>query len=241
MKRQSLYFCSPKNFNDPYDCAITASIAEPTHEGLDKLREHYLALPETQGKMGNMLSNFTEEQLLCSILKAGKISVDQARDKFMLENGVTCFTESNDNFLMWSHYGGQHCGFCLEFRTDCEPFNTLRRVKYVDVMPKIDLVELIADGNPDQVVDLFCTKSKAWEYEQEWRAIHTTAGTVYTYDPKALKAIYFGTECALQDIDLICCIMHAQNPEVELYTGSRSNAEFRVEFSPAIYRPPAKK
>jgi hypothetical protein len=67
---------------------------------------------------------------------------------------------------------------------------------------------------------------------------HTDAGTLFSYKPEALKAVYFGPECPEQDCDLICCIMHTQNPDVELYRGTRSTAEFKVEFSSFSYRPP---
>lgn len=36
-------------------------------------------------------------------------------DKFFKNSYVTCFSETNDNFLMWSHYASSHKGVCLEF------------------------------------------------------------------------------------------------------------------------------
>lgn len=36
--------------------------------------------------------------------------------KVFIENSHTvCFSESNDSFLMWSHYSSKHSGICLEF------------------------------------------------------------------------------------------------------------------------------
>lgn len=36
--------------------------------------------------------------------------------KVFIENShIVCFSESNDNFLMWSHYSSKHSGICLEF------------------------------------------------------------------------------------------------------------------------------
>ena len=140
---------------------------------------------------------------------------------------------------MWAHYGGQYAGFCMEFRTDMDSFEKLRKVVYTDSMPQIDMVEFVVNKNYEQLLDLFCTKSSSWSYEEEWRAMHAEAGTVYTYEPKSLKAVYFGPECATQDCDLICCIMYAQNPDVELYRGHRSTTEFKMEFESVSYKPPA--
>ncbi len=36
LKSQSIYFGSPKNFNDPYDCAIRAEIMDPTQEQIKR-------------------------------------------------------------------------------------------------------------------------------------------------------------------------------------------------------------
>ena len=46
LKAQALYFGPPRNFNDPYDCAITAIAKEPSSAELDKIRNHYLNDPE---------------------------------------------------------------------------------------------------------------------------------------------------------------------------------------------------
>lgn len=35
--------------------------------------------------------------------------------KFFKKSYVSCFSETNDNFLMWSHYASRHTGICLEF------------------------------------------------------------------------------------------------------------------------------
>ncbi len=63
------------------------------------------------------------------------------------------------------------------------------------------------------------------------RVLHAEKGTLFTYEPAALRAIYFGAKMTEQDIDMICLILHCQNPDVDLYRGERSNSEFRIEFT----------
>lgn len=41
--------------------------------------------------------------------------IQRLTDKFLKNSYVTCFSEKNDNFLMWSHYSSKHSGICLEF------------------------------------------------------------------------------------------------------------------------------
>src|SRR5271170_5830455 len=49
LKAQSVYFASPRQFNDPYDCTITAHVAEPTAEEIEMMRRCYLNRPDLQG------------------------------------------------------------------------------------------------------------------------------------------------------------------------------------------------
>ncbi|WP_418537050.1 DUF2971 domain-containing protein, partial [Odoribacter laneus] len=44
-----------------------------------------------------------------------KNEVEDFSCKFLRNSYVSCFSESNDNFLMWSHYASKHSGVCLEF------------------------------------------------------------------------------------------------------------------------------
>jgi len=43
LKSQTVYFAPPSGFNDPYDCALKAQVAEPTDSEIESLREVYLA------------------------------------------------------------------------------------------------------------------------------------------------------------------------------------------------------
>jgi hypothetical protein len=38
--------------------------------------------------------------------------------KFLQNSSTICFSETNHNFLMWSHYATKHTGICLEFSFD---------------------------------------------------------------------------------------------------------------------------
>jgi len=44
-----------------------------------------------------------------------KNELKRITSKFLENSFATCFSESNDNFLMWSHYASSHSGICLEF------------------------------------------------------------------------------------------------------------------------------
>ncbi|MBA4853875.1 DUF2971 domain-containing protein [Emticicia sp. BO119] len=44
-----------------------------------------------------------------------QVEIKRLTTKFLENSYITCFSERNDNFLMWSHYASKHYGICLEF------------------------------------------------------------------------------------------------------------------------------
>jgi hypothetical protein len=234
LKSQSIYFGSPQNFNDPYDCAITAVIADPTPEEMQRLFEYFMDYQGVPVDIKSTLSNMPPQERKAELTKIAERSLKEQRDNFLTKMGVSCFSERNDDLLMWSHYGGRYKGFCLEFKTDYEPFNRLRKVQYVKKMPTISIDSFIVKTG-FQFVDLFCTKSEAWAYEKEWRGLHKESGISFGYEREALKAVYFGPDIERQALKIVCLIIAGQNPEVELWQGVRSESEFTVNFSSFTY------
>jgi hypothetical protein len=237
LKEQIIYFGSPQNFNDPYDCALSPSIMEITDQDIERLRFHYIEMSniELSAKMQCEASSLSDLRLL--FLKIGQEAVDKAIPSFLKTKGISCFSERNDSLLMWSHYGGHGKGFCLEFDTAFEPFENLRMVSYTNEMPQIDIVPILCDNNHEQVEQLYCTKAKDWEYEQEWRCIHQKAGTPYHYPTEALTGIYFGADIEFSSLEIICLILKGQNEKIKKWSGTRSKSTFAVEFKEVTYIP----
>lgn len=99
---------------------------------------------------------------------------------------ITCFANSFDNILMWSHYANKHTGICVEYDftslpLTCNIIKTLFPVEYTakrQCLPILisynDKNKLkINDLNPTtfQIVKNLITKSDIWSYEKEWRSI----------------------------------------------------------------------
>ena len=231
LKEQSLYFGSPRGFNDPYDCAITASVDEPTDEQIEIVKNHFLSDQPIPSEYKKLLETLPIDQLRQHLKNAANTSMHNVREEFLSKKGVTCFSELNDDLVMWAHYGGQYKGYCLAFDTDKEPFTKLRQVQYVKEIPQIDIVGFMVKKEHDKILDkLFCTKSISWAYEREWRALHNVAGTSFHYASDALKAIYFGPEIENAALEIICLIIQGQNPDVQFFKGRRSETGFKVEF-----------
>jgi Protein of unknown function (DUF2971) len=231
LKKQSIYFGSPTRFNDPFDCTITASIAEPTESELEKMRECYLDRDDIGADARAQLESMPPGNLKVLLVKTFTETCQEQQKRFLENNGVSCFSEVNDNLLMWAHYGESYRGFCLEFRTNYYPLEKLRPVRYVDIIPEISLVPIACEQDATQQFEIvYCTKSKAWSYEQEWRAFHKNVGTLYCYPPHVLKAVYFGPRIDKQAVDLVCQILAAQNSQVELWLGKTIEKGFKIVF-----------
>lgn len=125
----------------------------------------------------------------------GRLTYDKYK---CLENlaKMTCFSETNNNTLMWSHYAKQYSGVCVEYdikRLQDDPYNILQHLfpvvylekriisKDIDSMMECNkaLTKCINEhavydyGDELEVLPLFLCKGKAWSYEREWRIVYT--------------------------------------------------------------------
>lgn len=235
LKQGIIHFGSPLNFNDPYDCALTPNIEIPSDADVEAIRGKYLSEGNLPEKARVEFETFSATKLRDIFYRNAKDALNKVIKDFLQTKGVACFSESNDDLLMWSHYGGHYKGFCLEFATSSEPFQKINKVRYIPTLPRLNIASILLDKDFHIVRELFCTKSKAWSYEKEWRAIHHVAGTQFGYKPEALTGIYFGPDIDRQSLEIVCLILAGQNASVRFWRGTRSTTEFRVLFKDFTY------
>jgi hypothetical protein len=235
LKAQAIYFGSPKNFNDPYDCGLTPVITPPSDSEVESIRASFLNQPFSKKAITEFRRPSTLD-LRGIFLRQSAVVIKEAQERFAAR-GISCFSEVNDELLMWSHYGGKYKGFCLEFDTSHQPFEKAIKVKYSTEMPHIDPTSLLLNDDFDTVMDLFSTKSMSWSYEREWRVMHEEAGIAYHYPTECLTGIYFGPEISSEALEIICLVLQGQNPHVRFWKGRRSAVQFKVEFDEFTYTP----
>jgi len=151
--------------------------------------------------------------------------------------GICCFSETNDNLLMWSHYASSGKGFCLEFDSSREPFDKIQPVKYVDKPPELNFKKLFTVDKLYLLDALFCMKSIHWSYEKEWRIFHQDANKAANYPTSSLTGVYFGPEVDDCFAEIICLILQGQHPHIKFYKGARSNESYQVAFTEVSYTP----
>jgi hypothetical protein len=109
------------------------------------------------------------------------------------------FSEVGDSILMWSHYAGNHTGFCVEYDIEVLPrsdafVRALHPVIYSDdLFDFTAYVERIAAGKIPTINPMFpllgvLRKYRGWDYEQEWRYVFFPNALVPNQSKRAPKA-----------------------------------------------------
>ena len=255
-------FTQPADFNDPFEFRPVISSAASKEEFDKSMAEDLEAIvqEELQKFPLEVRKKISPAQLEVATRKlyeqhwpslkakfkemgreASKVFIDKANTLI----GVLSLTEKSDNLLMWSHYAHSHKGFCIGFdetssffnrkRSDVDEFYHLRKVSYSKLRPTKTLSQL--NG-----VELFLIKSKAWEYEQEWRicavledsekCINTPPFPIhlFRFPNSAVKEVILGA-CMEKNVkENILSVVRKNYPHVVIKEAKMSNEEFGLEF-----------
>lgn len=172
---------------------------------LESLKDDYFYAPHPS-KLNDPFKNMfhiDEIQKQLSFLgNVGSISVTGIQDalndhcnNIREKIGIYSLSKTATDELLWAYYADSHTGFSIEYDSEqLVELNTIAmsfEVEYQDAIPSLNLNNII---NPDVMQFLQCTtgiKSKSWAHEEEFRIILDTFGK-YSYDFRAVQAIYFG-------------------------------------------------
>ncbi|MFH0992646.1 MAG: DUF2971 domain-containing protein [bacterium] len=228
LKNRQLRFSKPSQFNDPFDCAITPILSEPSSTEWQRIykdareaisnKEEFDIVYSRDGNCNDVFKDHIRSLI--------KDYFDRRLNTTLNDRGVACFSETFDDILMWSHYTDGHRGFCLEFDTHYDPFHKANPVDYSDVLPTLNPVEFLKEEPSQPLMALVWTKSKHWSYEKEWRIFHMVGDQQYSIQAQSLTAIYFG--CEISDVrkEIISTIL-AGSP-TQLYQMQKVPGEFKV-------------
>ena len=164
---------------------------------------------------------------------------------FILQNaGVSCFSETRESILMWSHYADEHKGVCIGFSA-VEMLQSLLAkpvtpplgggirlgavpcvVQYKDALPVWE------GGRSESVGDVVATKARCWAYEREWRIFALlAAGKKQELLPETFGRVIFGARAAENDKKRLARLIAKRHPSVKFLQAEISRTEYKVEFS----------
>lgn len=214
----------PKEFNDPFEFMPKVEFRispAAIRKGMvsDKLlRDVWRQFcPEMEFETFRSLyvAKFEEEgdSHVEDVLQQLQVAAAEARDDildFMSSRfALACYSESADNFLMWSHYTSGHQGVVVAFNVKDEFFT-----KTGNLMPIAYRSERVSASYDRRGLDfdepeigLVRTKNLDWSYEKEWRQmfplqkcnrLHVEPGRVCYFQslpPTAISAVILGVRC----------------------------------------------
>lgn len=202
-----IYMASPKAFNDPFDSSSILKIEELKHSEQIKDRFEKLFRPFADRRivreifkhkdwferLGAYCSYWDMQRTGCKYTDAKfeDISKQYLCNEFEKMNEyinmltcslskVACFTESNTNLPMWTHYAKEHSGVCLEYDFpkigNAYFINRMFPVFYVKELP--NGIKLPIEGHINREVSsdyLLLHKLDDWNYEKEWRLVYNAS------------------------------------------------------------------
>lgn len=177
-----LTLCSPKVMNDPYG-TLFLKWGEYLRSNKGEIKKHI--------------------KYLCDAFDYYRIrSFSLPKDK----EG----NEMLENILMWSHYAGNHTGFCIKYSLSESIFNITESrcvVRLKDIIYRDDSVINLEKDSVDTNLGL-CRKHPFWEYENEVRLIayfpdNESPFCQIPLGNSKIESIYFGYKCPEEHIKTI--------------------------------------
>jgi len=205
-----VYFSDPADFNDPLDCNPEVSVdldiyslenilLKMSPEAVDLIKQY---------KGCDKVNNEPMKDRYFDVLKSciGGALRDKVRQKCIFSLAGTW-----DSPLMWSHYGDEHKGICIEYDVSkCKSFAPPKKVDYTGsrcVKASTLLEWLNGSDSAYSVIEhtSYFTKAQGWHYEQEWRLLSDKKGEKSI--PFPISAIYFGMNCDYAIINAVVNLM----------------------------------
>lgn len=226
--KRKLYFASPSNLNDPYDCRInikkslSSAITRAEQTSNEQLKEYLNRLAQIDHvyeKINSTLGNM----------------------------GILSLSRNPINTLMWSHYAEDHKGFCIgfslseKFRNHSESTEEIAGISdvlYKATNPYVEFFEELATSSEPFEWNEFwvqllavgaLAKAKAWEYEEEVRVVRKKSGAV-TFGTAELTEIIFGLNMSSSERDTIKAILSGDGWEHVKYRAITKSDGFNLEL-----------
>ena len=113
--------------------------------------------------------------------------------------GISCFSLTSTEILMWTHYANNHQGVCIEVDIDLNQNANIsfEPIKYNEHIPWLKK----ETGENLESKTILCSKIKKWDYEQEIRAFCDGKNTSHIFGE--ITQIFLGTKIGQTNKDLI--------------------------------------
>lgn len=222
LENGTFHFSSPRDFDDLHD-SLLGPHATGSPLDIDRFAIQYSGL-----------FNLMRERKLGSLTQLNTLQDDAAKRVFAPLAGqeerrhsrVLCFAEEVDNELLWASYADYHRGLCLGFDTSDPFFSGIQPVQYLDA-PR---TEIASPSTPTNGVDSWSLlKSKAWQFQKEWRLVLPGDEPKQVAFPKqALKAVILGYRFRERDFEDLKSVLIRGGYRVQIFRIERVPGSFNL-------------
>lgn len=232
LTHKELYFASFDQFNDPFDGTIPYRY-NPADLTDDKI---FLKYYQTVKRDKPKLSDEKIHEICFKHQQRGLLKDEVHLKQFTEESkkmlndtfGIVSLTTEQNNFLMWSHYSGSHSGFCVGFDKfllfeQCQ--GGISKITYQEEIPFIELYEEV-----HSLFDkLIFTKSKTWEYENEFR-LHKAhfSRKALTLIPDTFAEIILGCKMEFTEKTNLLALFKKEFPNTRVYETTLHDKNFKL-------------
>lgn len=230
-----LYFPNITQINDPFDSQIPIKYDLLNDEQL----EEYVKKSYPTYDPKNLKHQIIIQDAISKIKHNPNLIESRLLDFTRNRTGIFSLAERKDNLLLWSHYASNHSGLCFEF--DAVKLNELLinvffwenvkafifKVIYQDDFP---IIHPINDSVEERLQKQFLMKSKAWEYEQEWRILVLDGIRVNEIPSGVIKNVYLGLNVSEQNVKIAKALIKEFNSTVCLFKAKKAKDKFGLEF-----------
>ena len=208
LAKNTMWVSSSAKFNDIFDCQYQ----EDSEFNLRHAKEIRAVNAVRTEENESTLIDIPEGDLTKDKLEQIRNNTLVQIKKYLCSFGIYCFSEIPDSLLLWSHYGGNHFGVCLEYTVDTlDPDNGfVRPVSYSTQYPHLALSEFHGDILKT-TIRIVTTKSMEWAYEKEWRYVVYNTKDREIIHPFKLTGIIFGARIPNENQCTIEAIMKGQD------------------------------
>jgi hypothetical protein len=244
IKRNTIHFSNPSQFNDPWDCKpwFNKALDDPV------IRERYVQWFDRIGRKHTPELTEAERQRRIRVMRSDREFLERMIDDCSrgmvpaidTQYRVYCLSTTPVSTLMWSHYTDNHQGICLEFGVRNDVMCSALRVEYREGYPLFDLA---AEDDYSNLLP-FIAKSSVWEYEDEYRLIAQEEATADTEDtlktknnvlllPRgALVSVIVGCSASQETIEEVKELVRSNGKEVALKRAVRAANRYALAIEP---------
>jgi hypothetical protein len=232
----TLYFSTRDELNDPYELGVYPSFRATTSEVRQWCADNI--------NSAHFSETFYEERV-AELLEAARNPAQaefEAQKLFRTWDETTAIlslTETPDNLVMWPNYADGHRGCCLMLDTSIHtmaafpdlPVPYPLKVSYRSKMPRF---RFFLTGEREYSRLSLGTKTKAMDYEREWRLIHPTLKGIVSAPKQMITGVIFGarTSDKVQKRVVQAC-RRAEYP-ILLYVAVLSRGKYSLDFEVVV-------